>query len=90
MLLSGVRHLCAPFLSCLLLRVLRSTLRAVGLLPQAHSDKWYPSVETWTLREGHLRKLWRTSGHQLLERSALANEVNGERFYLPQGKSALK
>ena len=48
------------------------------------------SVETWTLREGRLRKLWRTSGHQLLERSALANEVNGERFYLPQGKSALK
>ena len=48
---------------------------------QAHSDKWYPSFETWTLREGRLRKLWRTSGHQLLERTALANEVNGERFY---------
>jgi len=42
------------------------------------------------LREGLLRKLGRTSGHQLLERNALANEVNGERFYPQQDESVLK
>ena len=62
----------------------------VGTLSQLQPGKRYPSVGTWTLREGLLRKLGRTSGHQLLERNALANEVNGERFYPQQDESVLK
>lgn len=62
---SGVRHLSLPLLSCLMLRVLRATLRGpAGLLSQAYPDKWCPSVGTWTLREGRLDKLGWTSGQR--------------------------
>ena len=54
----------SPLLSCLMLRVMRATLRGpAGPLPQVHPDKWYPSVGTWTSREGCLGKLgWMSGG----------------------------
>ena len=54
----------SPLLSCLMLRVLRATLRGpAGPLPQVHPGKWYPSVGTWTSREGCLGKLgWMSGG----------------------------
>lgn len=45
---SVVRLFCrSPLLSCLVLRVLRATLRGLfNPLLQVHPDKWYPSVGT--------------------------------------------
>lgn len=57
----------SPLLSCLMLRVLRATLRRFSNpLPQVHPGKWDTSAGTWTLWEGHLGKLEQTSGRRQL------------------------
>ena len=61
---SGVRHL--SFASSVVFDVAcyASDFRGpAGPLPQVHPDKWYPSVGTWTSREGCLGKLgWMSGG----------------------------
>lgn len=57
----------SPLLSCLMLRVLRATLRRFSNpLSQVHPGKWDTSAGTWTLWEGHLGKLEQTSGRRQL------------------------
>ncbi len=53
----------SPLLSCLMLRVLRATLRGpAGPLPQVHPDKWYPSVGTWPVAVGDSAEREQTNG----------------------------
>ena len=60
-----------------MLHVMRANLREpADPLPQVHPGKWYPPVETWALREGHLGKLERTSGRPLANQRFLSQSYN--------------